>query len=137
MKAATVPYTIVHATQFFEFIGRIADSNSDGETVRVPPALVQPMAADDVAVALADVATSAPANGTVELAGPEPFPLDELVRRVLTANDDPRRVVADIHARYFGAQLDDRSLTPGDSPRLVPTRFEDWLALHQPERSFS
>jgi uncharacterized protein YbjT (DUF2867 family) len=128
VKTATVPYTIVHATQFFEFIGRIADSNSDGETVRVPPALVQPMAADDVAAALADVATSAPADGTVELAGPERFALDELVRRVLSAKDDPRRVVTDVHALYFGTELDDRSLTPGDDARIAATRFEDWLS---------
>jgi uncharacterized protein YbjT (DUF2867 family) len=127
IKAATVPYTIVRATQFFEFIGRIADSNSDGETVRVPPVLVQPEAADDVAAALAVAAVGAPVNGTVELAGPERFRLDELTRRVLGANGDPRRVTADGRARYFGAQLDDRSLIPGDDARIAPTRFEDWL----------
>ena len=98
MKAATVPYTIVRATQFFEFIGRIADSSADGETVRLPPVLVQPEA-DDLAAALADVAVGAPVNGTVELAGPERFRLDELARRVLRANNDPRRVTADVHAR--------------------------------------
>ena len=128
IKAATIPYTIVRATQFFEFVGRIADSNSDGETVRVPPVLVQPEAADDVAAALAVGAVGAPVNGTVELAGPERFRLDELARRVLGANGDPRVVTADGRARYFGAELDDRSLIPGDDARIAPTRFEDWLS---------
>jgi non-heme chloroperoxidase len=128
IKAATIPYTIVRATQFFEFVGRIADSNSDGETVRVPPVLVQPEAADDVAAALAVAAVGAPVNGTVELAGPERFRLDELARRVLGANGDPRVVTADGRARYFGAELDDRSLIPGDDARIAPTRFEDWLS---------
>ena len=127
IKAATVPYTIVRATQFFEFIGRIADSNTDGDTVRVPPVLVQPEAADDVAAALAVAAVGAPVNGTVELAGPERFRLDELTRRVLNANGDARRVTTDGRARYFGAELDDRSLIPGDDARIAPTRFEDWL----------
>ena len=147
VKAATIPYTILRATQFFEFIGRIADSNADGDTVRLAPVLVQPEAADDVVNALADIAVSAPVNGTVDLAGPERFRLDELARRVLRAHDDPRPVVADVHARYFGAELDDHSLTPGDSPRIAPTRFEDWLSqssagqssprVPQPERSAS
>jgi uncharacterized protein YbjT (DUF2867 family) len=127
IKAATVPYTIVRATQFFEFLGRIAEANADGETVRIAPVLVQPEAADDVAAALAVVAVGAPVNGTVELAGPERFRLDELTRRVLGANGDPRGVTADGHARYFGAELDDDSLTPGDDARIAPTRFEDWL----------
>jgi uncharacterized protein YbjT (DUF2867 family) len=128
IKAGPVPYTIVRATQFFEFIGRIADSNSDGETVRVPPVLVQPEAADDVAAALAVAAVGAPVNGTVELAGSERFRLDELTRRVLSANGDARRVTADGRARYFGAELEDRSLVPGDDARIAPTRFEDWLS---------
>ena len=128
IKAATAPYTIVRATQFFEFIGRIADSNADGETVRVPPVLVQPEAADDVAAALAVAAVGAPVNGTVELAGPERFRLDELTRRVLSANGDARRVTADGRARYFGAELDDGSLIPGAEARIAPTRFEDWLS---------
>jgi uncharacterized protein YbjT (DUF2867 family) len=127
VKAATIPYTILRATQFFEFIGRIADSSTDGNTVRLAPVLVQPEAADDVAAALADVALDAPVNGIVELAGPESFRLDELARRVLSANDDPRQVTADVHARYFGAELDDQSLTPGDDARIAPTHFEDWL----------
>jgi uncharacterized protein YbjT (DUF2867 family) len=127
IKAGAVPYTIVRATQFFEFIGDIADANTDGDTVRVPPVLIRPTAADDVAAALAVVAVGAPVNGTVELAGPEQFRLDELVRRVLSAKGDPRRVVADSQARYFGAQLDDRSLLPGDDAHIAPTRFDDWL----------
>jgi uncharacterized protein YbjT (DUF2867 family) len=127
IKAATVPYTIVRATQFFEFIGRIADSNTDGKTVRVPPVLVQPEAADDVAAALAVAAVGAP-DGTVELAGPERFRLDELTRRVLSAQGDARRVTADGRARYFGAELDDHSLIPGDDARIAPTRFDDWLS---------
>jgi uncharacterized protein YbjT (DUF2867 family) len=128
VKAGPIPYTIVRATQFFEFIGRIADSGTDGDTVRLSPALIQPESADDVASTLADVAVGAPLNDTVELAGPEAFPLDELARRFLSAKDDPRRVTADVHARYFGAELDNGSLTPGDDARIAPTRFEDWLS---------
>ena len=128
VKAGPVPYTIVRATQFFEFIGRIADSSTDGDTVRLPPALVQPESADDVASTLADVAVGAPLNDTVDLAGPEAFRLDEIARRLLNANDDPRQVTADVHARYFGAEVDDRSLTPGDDARIASTRFEDWLS---------
>jgi uncharacterized protein YbjT (DUF2867 family) len=128
VKAASIPYTILRATQFFEFIGRIADSSADGDTVRLAPVLVQPEAAEDVAAALADIAMSPPLNDTVELAGPEAFRLDELTRRVLSASHDPRRVTADVHARYFGAELDDQSLTPGANPRIAPTRFEDWLS---------
>jgi uncharacterized protein YbjT (DUF2867 family) len=128
VKAGPIPYTIVRATQFFEFIGRIAESGADGDTIRLSPALVQPEAADDVVSTLADVAVGAPLNDTVELAGPEAFRLDELARRVLKASDDRRQVTADVHARYFGAELDDRSLTPGDDARIAPTRFEDWLS---------
>jgi uncharacterized protein YbjT (DUF2867 family) len=141
VKAGPIPYTIVRATQFFEFIGRIADSSTEGDTVRLSPALVQPEAADDVAGTLADVAVGAPLNDTVELAGPEAFPLHELARLALSASDDPRQVTADAHALYFGAELDDRSLIPGDDARIAPTRFEDWLSrsANQPptERSFS
>jgi uncharacterized protein YbjT (DUF2867 family) len=128
IEAASVPYTILRATQFFEFIGRIADSSTEGDTVHLPPVLIQPEAADDVAAALADVAVSPPVNGIVELAGPETFRFDELVRRVLLAENDPRRVTSDSRARYFGAKLDEHSLTPGDNPRIAPTRFEDWLS---------
>jgi uncharacterized protein YbjT (DUF2867 family) len=128
VKAGPIPYTIVRATQFFEFIGRIADSSTENGTVRVSPALIQPEAAADVSSTLADVALGAPLNDTVELAGPEALPLDELVRRFLKASGDPREVTADVHAPYFGAELDDNSLTPGDDARIAPTRFEDWLS---------
>ncbi|MFL6034144.1 MAG: SDR family oxidoreductase [Gaiellaceae bacterium] len=128
VKADPVPYTIVRASQFFEFIGRLADSSMIGESVHLPPVLVQPEAADDVAAALADVAVNEPVNGTVELAGPEQFRLDALARRVLSAHNDPRRVTADARARYFGATLDDHSLTPASNARIAPTRFEDWLS---------
>jgi uncharacterized protein YbjT (DUF2867 family) len=128
VKAASIPYTILRATQFFEFLGRLVDSSTEGDTVHLPPVLIQPEAADDVAAALADVAESAPVNGIVELAGPEVFRFDELARRVLSAKNDPRRVTPDVHARYSGAKLDEHSLTPGDNARIAPTRLEDWLS---------
>ena len=128
IRAAKIPYTILRATQFFEFVGGIVDSSSDGQIVRLSPALFQPVASDDVAAALADVTLGAPINGVVELAGPERLSLDEFGRKYLIATTDPRRVAADIHARYFGAELDDQSLTPGNNPRLGSVRFEDWLA---------
>ena len=134
IKASPVPYTIVRATQFFEFVGGIAQSATDGQTVRLSPALVQPIVSDDVAAALADVTLGAPLNGTVELAGPERLRLDELVRRFLSANQDARQVVADVHARYFGAELNDQFLILGDNPRIAPTRFEDWLSRSIPQR---
>ena len=127
IEAGTVPFTIVRATQFFEFITQIADSNTDGQIVRVAPALVQPVAADDVAAALANVAVDAPVNGIIELAGPEPFRLDAVIRSVLSANGDAREVTADPRARYFGAALEEDSLMPGDDVRITPTRLEDWL----------
>ena len=127
IRASKIPYTILRATQFFEFVGGIVDSSSDGQIVRLSPALFQPVASDDVAGALADVTLGAPVNGIVELAGPETFSLDEFARKYLIATKDPRRVAADIHARYFGAELDDQSLTPGKNPRLGSVRFEDWL----------
>jgi uncharacterized protein YbjT (DUF2867 family) len=127
IKAGTIPYTILRATQFFEFIGRIADSGADGDTVRLSPALMQPIASDDVAAALAEVSVGPPVNGTIEVAGPEQHPQVELVRQFLEAKGDPRRVMPDIHARYFGLELDDRSLNPGDGARIGPTRFADWL----------
>jgi uncharacterized protein YbjT (DUF2867 family) len=128
IKASPVPYTIVRATQFFEFVNGIAQSATDGQTVRLPPALMQPIVSDDVAAALADVAINAPVNGMIELAGPELIRQDELVRRFLSAKQDARQVVTDVHARYFGIELNDQSLTPGDKPRIGPTRFEDWLS---------
>jgi uncharacterized protein YbjT (DUF2867 family) len=128
IKASPIPYTIVRATQFFEFVGAIAQSATEGQTVRLPPALMQPIVSDDVATALADVAVEEPLNGTVELAGPEPIRMDELVRRFLSANRDARKVTTDVHAGYFGTAVNDQSLTPGDNPRIGPTRFEDWLS---------
>ena len=128
IKAGKVPYTIVRATQFFEFVGRIADECTDGNNVRLSPALMQPIAADDVAAGLARVVLEPPVNGTVELAGPEPIRMDELCRRLLTAKHDPRQVTADIHVRYFGAELNDRSLTPGENARIGSIRFDDWLS---------
>jgi uncharacterized protein YbjT (DUF2867 family) len=127
IKGGGIPYSIVHATQFFEFIKRIADDATDGMTVRLPPVLIQPMAADDVAKAVATVAVGAPLNGTVEVAGPERFRFDELIRQSLSARNDPRKVVVDPHARYFGAELRERSLIPADEARLGEIRFEDWL----------
>ena len=129
IKAAPIPSTILRATQFFEFIGRIADSSTHDGTVPLPPLLFQPEAADDVAAALADIAEGAPVNGTVELAGPERFRLDELVRRFLSATNDARHVVTDVHAPYYGLEVsDERALIPGDNPRLGATRFADWLS---------
>lgn len=128
IKASGMPFTLLRATQFFEFVGGIAQSATVGEEIRLSPALIQPLASDDVAAALTDVTLAAPANGTLGVAGPEAMPLDELVRRFLRATQDPRKVVPDVHARYFGAVLDDQSLTAGPASRLGVIRFEDWLA---------
>jgi uncharacterized protein YbjT (DUF2867 family) len=128
IKSGGVPYTIVRATQFFDFVGGIAQSATDGQTVRLPPALMQPIVSDDVAAALARVAVEGLLNRMVELAGPEPIRQDELVRRYLAANKDPREVITDVHARYFGTEVNDQSLTPGENPMLGTTRFEDWLS---------
>src|SRR5262249_18714220 len=127
IKGAGIPYSIVHATQFFEFVNRIADDATDGTTVRLPSVLIQPMAADDVATAVVGVAEGAAVNGTVEVAGPERFRFDELIRLGLGARSDPREVVADPHARYFGARLGERSLIPADDARLGEIRFQEWL----------
>jgi uncharacterized protein YbjT (DUF2867 family) len=128
IKAAKIPYTIVRATQFFEFVGAIAQFSTEGTTVRLPPALMQPIVSDDVAAALADVALAKPLNGMVEIAGPEPIRMDELVRQFLAATRDARQVTTDPQAPYYGTTVNDRSLTPGDNPRLGPTRFADWLS---------
>ena len=128
IKAGKVPYTILRATQFFEFIGRIADEGTKENTVRLTSALMQPIAADDVVAALDRVAVGTPANGTIEVAGPEPIRMDELARRLLSAKHDGRRVTADVHARYFGAEVNDQSLTPGENARIGPTRFAEWLS---------
>lgn len=127
IEASGIPYTILRATQFFEFVGRIAQSSAVGQMVRVSPALLQPIAADDVVAALAEVALAAPLNGMVEVAGPEKIPLDDLVGIFLHATDDTRQVVSDVHARYFGMELNDRSLTAGGGARLGAIHFQDWL----------
>ena len=127
VESGPVPYTILRATQFFEFIGRIADSSTDGDTVRLAPVFVQPQAARDVAETLAELAVGEPVNGVIELGGPEQFRLDELARNVLYVNNDSRQVTADVHALYFGTELDEHSLTPGAGARIAPTRFEDWV----------
>ncbi len=128
IKASRTPYTIVQSTQFFEFVSGITQEATVGQTVHLSPALLQPIASDDVADALADVAIGPPVNGTIEIAGPERIPLDALVGRFLSAMRDPRQVMADIHARYFGIELNDQSLTPGDNPRTGVIRFDDWLS---------
>jgi uncharacterized protein YbjT (DUF2867 family) len=127
IKASKIPFTIVRATQFFEFVGGIAQFSTEGATVRLPSALMQPIAADDVAAGLADVAIAEPLNDTVELAGPEPIRMDELVRRFLSASGDPRKVITDARAPYYGVDVNDQSLVAGDNARHGPTRFEEWL----------
>ena len=131
VRDSWVPYSIVHATQFFEFVERIAADATAGDTVRLPPVLVQPMAAEDVAEAVGRVAVGPPANGVVEVAGPEQFRLDELIRLFLRARSDPREVVADPRAGYFGAPVSERTLVPGRDASAGKTRFKDWL-LRQP-----
>ena len=127
IQAAKVPFTIVRATQFFEFIKQIVDYSTEGNTVRLPSALIQPMAADDVAAALAGIATSPPVNGRVEIGGPEQFRLDALARMFLAAHKDPRRAIADPHGRYYGIEISERALLPENNARLGRTRFETWL----------
>jgi len=128
IKNSSIPYTIVHATQFFEFAVRMADEASDGDTVRVPPVLIQPIAADDVAAALCNVALAASVNTTIEIAGPQPLRFADFVRERLRSVGDHRVVIADPQARYFGARLSERDLLPGDGAQLGPTRFDDWLS---------
>jgi len=127
IEGSSIPYSLVRATQFYEFMQRIADEATDGDTVRLPPALIQPMAADDVASAVARAAVGAPLNGMVEVAGPAQYRLDELIRGVLKTRNDPRKVVADPTARYFGISPSERALLPGADARVAETRFEDWL----------
>jgi len=133
IKSSGIPYSIVHATQFFEFATRIADDATDGDTVRVPPVMIQPMAADDVAAAVCDVTLAPPLTDTIEVAGPEPLRFEDFVRQGLRAGDK-RVVVVDPEARYFGARLSERSLLPGDGARLAETRFDDWLSRQAPGR---
>ena len=127
IKESPIPYSIVRATQFFEFLTRIADSATEGNTVHLPSVAFQPMAADDVAWVVAKVAMGSPLNGTVDVAGPEEFRFDEFISRGLSARKDPREVVADPHAPYFGTELSERSLVPEEGALLGETRFEEWL----------
>lgn len=128
IQSAAITYTIVRATQFFEFIGTIiAQFPTDGQTVHLPPAFIQPILSDDVADALVDITLGAPVNGIIDLAGPDRFRFDEIIRQFLSATQDTRQVVVDNHARYFGAALNDRSLVPEGNSRIGSTRFEDWL----------
>src|SRR6202040_4054196 len=127
IKESSIPYSIVHGTQFFEFLKGLADISFDDGKVHLPPVLFQPMAADDVASAVSRIAVGPPANGIVEIAGPDQFRVDELVRRRLASLNDPREVIADPRARYSGAELGERTLLPGKDARLGETRFEDWL----------
>ena len=128
IEESSIPYSIVHATQFFEFLKGIADGATDGNTVRLADVLIQPMAAEDVATEVTKVAVGPPINGIVEIGGPEQFRLDEIVRRYLAARDDRRSVIADPNARYYGAKLGERTLVPENSATVGETRFEDWLS---------
>jgi uncharacterized protein YbjT (DUF2867 family)/nitrite reductase/ring-hydroxylating ferredoxin subunit len=127
IRDSSIPYSIVRATQCFEFLSRIADAATHGRVVRVPAARIQPIAADDVARMVATMAAGAPANGTVEIGGPEQFYLDVLIQRTLGAHNDAREVIADPHARYFGTELDEHSLMPADAAQLGGTPFDEWL----------
>jgi uncharacterized protein YbjT (DUF2867 family) len=128
IKASPIPYTILRSTQFFEFIGGIIESGLQGDTIHLSPALIQPIAASDVSALLAELAVSAPRNGTIEVGGPERFPLDELARVFMAEHGDRRPLIADVHARYFGSELDDRSLVAGSDARRGPTTLPVWLA---------
>jgi uncharacterized protein YbjT (DUF2867 family) len=128
IREATIPFSIVHSTQFFEFVKSIADAATDGDTVRLAHALIQPIAADDVASAVCEISQRAPADGVIEIAGPEQFRFDEFIQQGLAAKGDPRTVVADLKARYFGAELQERSLLPTNALHLGEIRFNDWLA---------
>jgi uncharacterized protein YbjT (DUF2867 family)/quercetin dioxygenase-like cupin family protein len=134
IKASGIPFTIVHATQFFEFVKNIAQSATDGSAIRLSSVLMQPMASDDVAAAVADVALGEPMNAMVEVAGPDKIRQDELVRQFLTATGDARKVVTDANAGYYGIKVNDQSLVPGDNPRLGTTRFEEWLSRTTPQK---
>ena len=131
IKASGIPYTIIRATQFLEFLGGIADSSADGNIVRLPPVLFQPIAADDVAAVVAEVALAAPRNGIVEIAGPERVPFNQIVARYLKAVGDPRQVVRDPEARYFGGRVEERSLVPLGEARLGHIGLDEWLRRSQ------
>lgn len=127
IRESGLPYTIVHSTQFFEFLGGIAASAGDGDTIRLSPAYIQAISSSDVALAMADYTLGAPHNGVVEIAGPERVRLSDLVQHYLCAKNDPRQVVADAHAPYFGAELKDDTLVPGAGARLGTVKVDDWL----------
>ena len=129
IKASKNPYTIIRATQFFEFVKQIVGYSTEGNVVRMPPALIQPMAADDVGLAVARIATDAPVNDTIEIGGPEQFRLDDLARRFLAAYPDGREVISDPHGRYYGIEVSERVLVPDERARLGEMRFETWLTL--------
>jgi len=137
ITASSVPYTIVRATQFFEFVGAIAQLSTQGNTVRLPGTLFQPMAADDVAAFVAEAAVAEPVHGMIEIAGPEPMGLDEAARQFIRANKDPRTVITDPNVGYYGVAVNDRSLTPGEHPRLGSTRFADWLSRSASQRELA
>ena len=137
IKASGVPYTIVRATQFFEFVGAIAQLSTQGNTVRLPAALFQPIAANDVAAFVAEAAVAEPVNGLIEVAGPKPMGLDEAARQFLSANNDSRTVTTDPSARYYGVEVNDQSLTPGAHPRVGTTRFDDWLSRSASKRDLA
>jgi uncharacterized protein YbjT (DUF2867 family) len=128
IRDGSIPYSIVHSTQFFEFVKSIADAATDGDTVRLAHVLIQPIAADDAAAAVCEISQRAPADGVIEIAGPEEFRFDEFIQQGLKAKGDPRTVIADPKARYFGAQLEERSLLPTNAVHLGGIRFNDWLA---------
>ena len=128
IQASSIPFTILRATQFFEFVDGIIQSAAKDNEIHLSPALLQPIASEDVAAALAELTVGQPVNGIVEVAGPEKIPLDALARQHLAVKGDGRKVIADVRARYFGTELNDKSLTPGDSPRLGHIRFGDWLS---------
>jgi uncharacterized protein YbjT (DUF2867 family) len=128
ISVSGIPYTILHSTQFFEFAGRIAQSGAIGNEVHISPAAFQPIAADELVAALTDITVGKPLNGSIEVAGPERMPMAELIRYYLNATEDSRQLVSDEHALYFGAELNDESLVPGDNPILGKTRFEDWFS---------
>jgi len=133
IKGSSIPYSIIRATQFFEFVKSIADLSTAGNKVRLPPVFIQPMAADDVSSAVGRIAMGSPVNGTVEVGGPEKFRLDELIRQALAARKDPREVIADPHARYYGVKVSENTLVPGDDARRGETRFENWLSQPAPQ----
>lgn len=134
IKASGVPYSIIHSTQFFEFLSGIANAATDGDTVRLSPAHIQPIASADVATAVAKVALMEPLNKIVEIAGPDKFNLSDLVQMYLTKNGDPRKVVADVHASYYGVELNDSMLVPGSDAKIFNTNFENWY-LNQPKKA--